>query len=524
MTQAEVDSKGGGDGVEVLTRVRGVQTDFASPSPEKRFWAIISANREVPLTQGFSGMELRARDDIQLVFTRDVDQDQLLEREEIFFGSSDTAADSDGDSLNDFDEVRSGWSVTVKGSGVRKVFPSPAMPDSDLDGLTDDVEKQYGTDPTQADTDLDGLTDALEIQGPLEILLHDRDADQTNNPILMVPSYEGPAAIVNGLNPLCETAAAGDDTQEVDVGKPAEPHQVVVSAGANGMIDTQPNSVVGGDDYLRVAHDQKYLMDPLSADTDLDGFTDGREVELGINPNRRDAGSILDSDDDGLSDDEEDAGWQTLEGGAAAQVTSSKLNADTDRDGLPDVYERAIGTNPRSRDTDGDTLFDMKEFDPLDPIRIYDSSALADAKDRCADAKGCQYTRPDSPIPLGTDPRKADTDSDGLTDIQESANEKSSESQELARLGLQHGSAKGDQRSEVRRRRPRRAERRTGTHACGPILRIPIRTATAATMVSRSKKNLDPLRQDYHLTVTLSDIEVLDDCDPEVDEGMELDG
>ena len=91
------------------------------------------------------------------------------------------------------------------------------------------------------------------------------------------------------------------------------------------MIDTQPNSVAGGDDYVRVAHDQKYLMDPLSADTDLDGFTDGREVVLGINPNRRDAGSILDSDDDGLTDDEEDAGWQTLEGGVPALVTSSKL-------------------------------------------------------------------------------------------------------------------------------------------------------------------------------------------------------
>ena len=65
--------------------------------------------------------------------------------------------------------------------------------------------------------------------------------------------------------------------------------------------------------------------------------------------------------------------------------------------GCPDVYERAIGTNPRSRDTDGDTLFDFYEFDPSNPNRIYNGLALAEAQDRCADAKGCQYTHPDSP-------------------------------------------------------------------------------------------------------------------------------
>ena len=397
------------------------------------------------------------------------------------------------------------------------------MPDSDLDGLTDDVEKQYGTDPTQADTDLDGLTDAFEIRGPLEILLHDSDADQTNNPILLLPSYSGPAAIVNGLNSLCETTAAGDDVQEVDVGQPAEPHQVVVSAGANEMIDTQPNSVADGDDYLRVAHDQEYLTDPLSADTDLDGITDGREIVLGINPNRRDAGSILDSDDDGLTDDEEDAGWQTFEGGVPAQVTSSKLNADTDRDGLPDVYERAIGTNPRSRDTDGDTLFDMKEFDPLDPIRIYDSSALADAKDRCADAKGCQYTRPDSPTPLGTDPRKADTDSDGLTDIEESANEKSSESKSwyvwvfstAARKVTSDPKFADEDKDELNDGQ----ERTRGTDPKNPDT-----DGDGRKDGLEVEEELNPLRQDYHLTVKLVDIDVLEDCDPETDRGLELMG
>ena len=194
--------------------MRGVQTDFASPSPEKRFWAVISADQEVPATQDFSAIELRARDDFQLVFTRDQDQDGLLEREEIFYGSKDTAQDSDGDRLGDLRKCTTGWSVTVQGSGVRKVFPSPAMPDSDLDGLTDDVEKKYGTDPTQADTDLDGLSDTLELNGPLEILLQTAIRTRRTTRMLVVPIYKGGPFIVNGPDGILDTTKAGDDEQK----------------------------------------------------------------------------------------------------------------------------------------------------------------------------------------------------------------------------------------------------------------------------------------------------------------------
>ncbi len=555
------------DGVEVLTRIRGVQTDFASEDPEKRFWVVISANREVPATEDFSSIELRARDNFLLVYTRDRDQDGLFEREEIFYGSSDELVDTDGDSISDFDEVRTGWSVSVKGAEVVKVFSSPASVDTDGDGLTDEVERQFGTNPTREDTDFDGLSDSIEIYGPIEILLFDGDVDETNNPVLFVPCYKGPMAIVNGFNGTCDTTASGDDLQEVGFGTTVLDGQVVVSAGENAKIDSEPNktppsldvvfkfkditaleadddgdvnievygdwyitkgitetlvrslsgqefltgtvlalnetytvtlgseecveigtrnvfeedierdnapfedfsetfcydsivggtypfenlgsdgklqtivevevlgrkesdlmglgydefeSVLGGDDYVRVAHNNEYVTDPLNPDTDHDSMPDGREVVVGTNPNRVDAGSIVDSDHDGLSDDEEDSGWKVaVNGGAPTWVTSDKFRADTDRDGIPDVYERAIGTNPRSRDTDGDTLFDNREFDANNALGLFDGLALADAQDRCTDASVCFYEPPNAQLMTGTDPRQGDTDGDGLKDNQE---------------------------------------------------------------------------------------------------------
>ncbi|MCH5375964.1 MAG: hypothetical protein JJ992_18500, partial [Planctomycetes bacterium] len=431
------------DNVEVLTRIRGVQADLGSADPEKRFWAVISANRQVPKTMDFSEMELRARDNILLVFTRDIDEDGLLDREELFYGSSDEQVDTDGDGISDFDEVRTGWSVAVKGTGITRVFSSPASADTDGDGLADDVEMQFATDPTREDTDFDGLSDRLEIQGPIEVVLFDGDEDETNNPLLVLPRYDGPAAIANGFKSadepepgICDTVAVGDDVQIVPFGELAEPGQVLITAGDNGVLDTQPNFdadglPVEGDDYVRVAHDRDYLLDPLSPDTDHDGIPDGRELYVGINPNRADAARIVDSDQDGLTDEEESKGWWIEVATVAAgdsptsgtpqiqrvHVTSDPFRADTDRDKLPDVYERAIGTDPRSRDTDEDYLLDYYEFDPADASGLYADRvlALADAADRCSDAPFCAYTAPQASL-TGTDPRQADTDGDDLTD------------------------------------------------------------------------------------------------------------
>jgi serine/threonine protein kinase len=78
-------------------------------------------------------------------------------------------------------------------------------------------------------------------------------------------------------------------------------------------------------------------------DTDGDGIPDVQESELGTNPN------LADSDQDGISDQDE------IEAGTEPD------NADTDGDNLSDGDEIRMGTDPQVVDSDGDTLLDGDE-------------------------------------------------------------------------------------------------------------------------------------------------------------------
>ena len=101
----------------------------------------------------------------------------------------------------------------------------------------------------------------------------------------------------------------------------------------------------------------QYGTDPLDEDTDGDGMLDGYEVENGLNP--------LDSGDAGLEDIIIDT---VTDGGADAQDANETWPdpdngplGDPDRDGLVNIEEMELGTDPRRNDTDGDGLNDKWE-------------------------------------------------------------------------------------------------------------------------------------------------------------------
>jgi hypothetical protein len=96
---------------------------------------------------------------------------------------------------------------------------------------------------------------------------------------------------------------------------------------------------------------------PLSGfnwlDSDGDGLGDLHEIQIGTNPNNPD------TDGDGIPD------------GAEIEIGTDPLDPDTDGDGIPDGVEIDIGTDPTNPDTDGDGVPDGQEIedgtDPTDP-------------------------------------------------------------------------------------------------------------------------------------------------------------
>jgi hypothetical protein len=88
---------------------------------------------------------------------------------------------------------------------------------------------------------------------------------------------------------------------------------------------------------------------------------------------------------------------------------------DTDKDGLPDIYEKELGTDISKSDTDGDGLTDYQEvyLTGTDPLKIDTDTNEINDGDEDTDKDGLSAIKE---IALGTDPSSADTDNDGLND------------------------------------------------------------------------------------------------------------
>ncbi len=86
---------------------------------------------------------------------------------------------------------------------------------------------------------------------------------------------------------------------------------------------------------------------------------------------------------------------------------SESGSSDKDGDGLTLDQEEELGTNPRVADTDGDGLTDGEE------VKTYNTDPLAADSDNDGSNDGDEVKN------LKTDPNKADTDGDGLSDYAE---------------------------------------------------------------------------------------------------------
>ncbi len=152
-------------------------------------------------------------------------------------------------------------------------------------------------------------------------------------------------------------------------------------------------------------------------DSDGDGLTDDEEAVLKTNPNK------TDSDGDGIPDNEEVGDEPSAATDTDGDGIIDALDEDDDNDTLPTLLEGAINTNPLEKDTDGDGLEDAAEVGdktgaPLDT----DNDKLINAIDPDDDNDG--LTTQDE-IALKTNPLKKDTDGDGIEDAEEIGEETS---------------------------------------------------------------------------------------------------
>ena len=133
-----------------------------------------------------SSQDLSLEDSNETVDEADDDQDGLINYWEEVMGTDKANPDTDGDGLNDYQEVYilgtdpllvdtnedgiSDADTDSDGDGLTdleevQTETNPFLADSDNDGLTDLEERNnYGTDPVKVDSDGDGATDGFEVE------------------------------------------------------------------------------------------------------------------------------------------------------------------------------------------------------------------------------------------------------------------------------------------------------------------------------------------------------------------------
>ncbi|NUN13803.1 MAG: VWA domain-containing protein [Myxococcales bacterium] len=295
-----------------------------------------------------------------LWFSYDTDGDGLFDEDEAIYGSDPTMVDTDSDGLGDYEEV------LVHGT-------SPAHDDTDEDGLLDPWEITWGTDPLtdgdgEEDLDNDGLNNLGEQTANTDPTDPDTDGDTLT---------DGDEVLTIGSNPLSNDTDLDTlpDAYEVQWGlDPNDPADATADGDGDGLDNlgefaakTKPTVAdTDGDGLPDGAEVLVYLTKPLVPDTDTDGLTDGAEINTHLT-----SPLTSDTDADGLSD-----------GAEITVIGSNPLVADTDADGLNDGDEVYLfGTDALVPDTDGDTVDDGAEVNTF-----------------------------------GTHPNSADTDGDGYAD------------------------------------------------------------------------------------------------------------
>ena len=384
---------------------------------------------------------------LAVVPTDDFDSDGLTALQEFQNDTNPLVPDTDSDGLNDGDELTAGT--------------NPLSKDSDNDKYPDGWEVDNGLDPNlplvqEPDSDGDRIPDSYEsfhgIADQEIFLLEDQDLDQLTlgsnalDSINVTTGDDGSiielSEFLHGTRPdLSDTDGDGlDDYYEI------MPRLVTVVLGSDWTWDGVQWQ------YYEYTEQQYRTTDPTSNDSDDDGYSDGLEDSFGTDPLSADSypsdqapnvdtesnddwisyfanSALLDTDGDGLSDDDEinrfftepgvidtdDDGFTDFE--EIYYYYTDPLDkfdfwVDADSDGLRDDWELKNNLNSDSSDTDGDFISDWLEvFHGSDASEI---DTLDEDQDGLLDLWESIYNLDDP---------NEDWDADGLTNLEEYLNE-----------------------------------------------------------------------------------------------------
>ena len=116
--------------------------------------------------------------------------------------------------------------------------------------------------------------------------------------------------------------------------------------------------------------DNDGTVDRLDSDDDNDGLSDADETRIGTDHLR------IDTDGDGYNDKVDIFPLDAKEAiDTDRDGLGDNTDPDDDNDGLSDEQEKTKGTDPKRQDTDGDGVIDSRDFYPLDPKRSVEEKA-----------------------------------------------------------------------------------------------------------------------------------------------------
>ncbi|MEE9444605.1 MAG: OmpA family protein [Cocleimonas sp.] len=281
---------------------------------------------------------------------------------------------------------------TIKSGGNNTITNKSLPKDTDGDGLSDKEELALKTDPNNTDSDGDTIPDNQEVGTNLKQPL-DSDSDGTIDALDDDDDNDGLATRLEvkiGTSPL--VADTDDD-------------------GINDIEELGKNALQPLDT------DSDGIIDALDTDDDADGIETINEILLGINP------LLADSDSDGISDLQEigdllDKPLDTDKDGIIDALDTEEI-LDHDGDGLTDLIEKELHSDPKNVDSDDDGINDNEELgDNVEKPLDTDGDGIINILDPDDDNDNLD-TRFESEI--GTNPLSTDTDGDGLDDAKEVA-------------------------------------------------------------------------------------------------------